>query len=136
MPARNLVALRTREGVASLADLVRSSLRLRPDRIIIGEVRGPEALDLIKAWGTGHPGGVATLHAGSAIGALLRLEQLIQEAVVTVPRALIAETIDLIAVIGGRGRQRRLIDLRRLEGLGPDGAYQLTPACPPEKETV
>lgn len=55
-PARNLVALRTKEGVASLADLVRSSLRLRPDRIIIGEVRGPEALDLIKAWGTGHPG--------------------------------------------------------------------------------
>jgi Flp pilus assembly CpaF family ATPase len=59
-PARNLVALRTKEGVASLADLVRSSLRLRPDRIIIGEVRGAEALDLIKAWGTGHPGGVAT----------------------------------------------------------------------------
>jgi P-type conjugative transfer ATPase TrbB len=127
-PARNVVALRTRDGVASLADLVRSSLRLRPDRIIIGEVRGPEALDLIKAWGTGHPGGVATLHAGSALGALLRLEQLIQEAVVTVPRALIAETIDLVAVITGRGRQRRLVDLVRLQGLGPDGAYQLTPA--------
>jgi type IV secretion system protein VirB11 len=127
-PARNLVALRTKEGVASLADLVRSSLRLRPDRIIIGEVRGAEALDLIKAWGTGHPGGVATLHAGSALGALLRLEQLIQEAVVTVPRALIAETIDLVAVIAGRGRQRRLVDLARLTGLGADGAYQLTPA--------
>ncbi|MBN9981022.1 Flp pilus assembly complex ATPase component TadA, partial [Listeria monocytogenes] len=81
---------------ASLSDLVRSSLRLRPDRIPIGEVRGAEALDLLKAWGTGHPGGVGTLHAGSAIGALRRLEQLIQEAVVTVPRALIAETIDLI----------------------------------------
>jgi type IV secretion system protein VirB11 len=126
-PARNLVALRTKEGVASLADLVRSSLRLRPDRIIIGEVRGAEALDLIKAWGTGHPGGVATLHAGSAMGALLRLEQLIQEAVVTVPRALIAETIDLVAIIAGRGRQRRLVDLARLTGLGSDGAYELTP---------
>lgn len=135
-PARNLVALRSRDGVASLADLVRSSLRLRPDRIIIGEVRGAEALDLIKAWGTGHPGGVATLHAGSAVGALLRLEQLIQEAVVTVPRALIAETIDLVAVIAGRGAQRRLVDLARLGGLGPDGAYQLTPACPPNKETA
>jgi len=56
--AENQVALRTREGLASLSDLVRSSLRLRPDRIIIGEVRGAEALDLIKAWGTGHPGGV------------------------------------------------------------------------------
>ncbi|KQZ22162.1 P-type conjugative transfer ATPase TrbB [Caulobacter sp. Root1472] len=127
-PGRNVVALRTRDGVASLADLVRSSLRLRPDRIIIGEVRGPEALDLIKAWGTGHPGGVATLHAGTALGALLRLEQLIQEAVITVPRALIAEIIDLVAVIAGRGRQRRLVDLVRLQGLGPDGAYQLTPA--------
>jgi type IV secretion system protein VirB11 len=126
--AQNQVALRTREGVASLSDLVRSSLRLRPDRIIIGEVRGAEALDLVKAWGTGHPGGVGTLHAGSALGALLRLEQLIQEAVVTVPRGLIAETIDLIAVLQGRGRRRRLADLARLEGLGPDGAYQLSPA--------
>jgi type IV secretion system protein VirB11 len=126
--AENQVALRTRDGVAGLTDLVRSSLRLRPDRIIIGEVRGPEALDLIKAWGTGHPGGVGTLHAGSALGALLRLEQLIQEAVVTVPRGLIAETIDLIAVLQGRGRQRRLADLTRLDGLAPDGAYQLSPA--------
>jgi len=126
--AQNQVALRTRDGVASLSDLVRSSLRLRPDRIIIGEVRGAEALDLIKAWGTGHPGGVGTLHAGSSLGALLRLEQLIQEAVVTVPRGLIAQTIDLIAVLSGRGRQRRLADLARLEGLGPDGAYQLSPA--------
>jgi len=126
--APNLVGLRTCEGVATLADLVRSALRLRPDRIIIGEVRGAEALDLIKAWGTGHPGGVGTLHAGSSRGALLRLEQLVQEAVVTVPRALIAETIDLIAVLSGRGAQRRLIDLSRLSGLGPDDAYQLTPA--------
>ena len=54
----NLVALRTKDGVASLSDLVRSSLRLRPDRIPIGEVRGAEALDLLKAWGTGHPGGM------------------------------------------------------------------------------
>ena len=64
--APNLVALRTKDGVASLSDLVRSSLRLRPDRIPIGEVRGAEALDLLKAWGTGHPGGIGTIHAGSA----------------------------------------------------------------------
>ncbi|GAB5378036.1 MAG: P-type conjugative transfer ATPase TrbB [Acuticoccus sp.] len=99
--APNLVALRTKDGVASLSDLVRSSLRLRPDRIPIGEVRGSEALDLLKAWGTGHPGGIGTIHAGTGIGALRRLEQLIQEAVVTVPRALIAETIDLVAVLSG-----------------------------------
>jgi P-type conjugative transfer ATPase TrbB len=119
----NLVALRTKDGVASLSDLVRSSLRLRPDRIPIGEVRGAEALDLLKAWGTGHPGGIGTIHAGTALGALRRLEQLIQEAVVTVPRPLIAETIDVIAVLSGRGVDRRLAELARVEGLTPDGDY-------------
>jgi len=126
--APNLVAMRTKDGVATLSELVRSSLRLRPDRIPIGEVRGSEALDLLKAWGTGHPGGIGTIHAGSGIGALRRLEQLIQEAVVTVPRALIAETIDLVAVLSGRGSARRLAELARIEGLGPDGDYAITPA--------
>ena len=126
--APNMVALRTRDGVASLSDLVRSSLRLRPDRIPIGEVRGAEALDLLKAWGTGHPGGIGTIHAGSALGALRRLEQLVQEAVVTVPRALIAETINLIAVLAGRGSARQLIELAIVEGLGPAGDYLLAPA--------
>ena len=121
--APNLVALRTKDGVASLSDLVRSSLRLRPDRIPIGEVRGAEALDLLKAWGTGHPGGIGTIHAGSALGALRRLEQLIQEAVITVPRALIVETIDLIAVLAGRGSERRLAELAAIEELGPNGDY-------------
>jgi len=124
----NLVALRTRDGVASLAELVRSSLRLRPDRIPIGEVRGAEALDLLKAWGTGHPGGIGTIHAGSALGALRRLEQLVQEAVVTVPRALIAETIDLIAVLAGRGSTRQLIELATVGGLSATGDYLLAPA--------
>ena len=123
----NLVALRTKDGVATLSDLVRSSLRLRPDRIPIGEVRGSEALDLLKAWGTGHPGGVGTIHAGSAVGALRRLEQLIQEAVITVPRALIAETIDLVAVLSGRGADRRLTQLAHVEGLDGEGDYALQP---------
>ena len=126
--APNLVALRTKDGVASLSDLVRSSLRLRPDRIPIGEVRGAEALDLLKAWGTGHPGGIGTIHAGTAIGALRRLEQLIQEAVVTVPRALMAETIALIAVLSGRGMSRRLTELARIDGLGANSDYALSPA--------
>jgi len=125
--APNLVALRTKDGVASLSELVRSSLRLRPDRIPIGEVRGAEALDLLKAWGTGHPGGVGTIHAGSALGALRRMEQLIQEAVVTVPRALIAETINLVAVLSGRGSERRLSELARVTGLSPGSDYLLTP---------
>ena len=124
--APNLVALRTKDGVVSLSDLVRSSLRLRPDRIPIGEVRGAEALDLLKAWGTGHPGGIGTIHAGTALGALRRLEQLIQEAVVTVPRALIAETINVIAVLCGRGAERRLAELTSVTGLGTSGDYSLT----------
>ncbi len=124
--AQNLVALRTKEGVSTLTDLVRASLRLRPDRIPIGEVRGPEALDLLKAWGTGHPGGVGTIHAGSGLGALRRLEQLIQEAVVTVPRALIAETINIIAVLSGRGSERRLKELVQVQGLDANGDYRLT----------
>jgi type IV secretion system protein TrbB len=124
----NLVALRAKDGVATLSDLVRSSLRLRPDRILIGEVRGAEALDLLKAWGTGHPGGVGTIHAGSALGALRRLEQLVQEVVVTVPRTLIAETINTVAVLAGRGRERRLTELAEVEGLGSGGDYVLVPA--------
>ncbi|MCA1539323.1 type IV secretion system protein VirB11 [Bradyrhizobium yuanmingense] len=126
--APNLVALRTKDGVATLSDLVRSSLRLRPDHIPIGEVRGAEALDLLKAWGTGHPGGIGTIHAGTALGALRRLEQLIQEAVITVPRALIAETIDLVAVLVGRGADRRLAELAAVSGLGATGDYSLSTA--------
>ena len=126
--APNLVALRTKDGAASAlrSRALVSSPPARPHPI--GEVRGAEALDLLKAWGTGHPGGVGTLHAGSAIGALRRLEQLIQEAVVTVPRSLIAETIDLIAVLSGRGSARRLAELAAVNGLGSDGDYILTPA--------
>jgi len=120
------VPLRTKRGVASMTELLRSTLRLRPDRIVVGEVRGAEALDLAKAWGTGHPGGLATIHAGSARGALIRLEQLIQEAVITVPRALIAEAVDLIVFIVGRGRARRIQDLVRVTGLCRDG-YSLEP---------
>jgi type IV secretion system protein VirB11 len=123
--APNFVALRTKEGVASLSDLVRSSLRLRPDRISIGEVRGPEALELIKAWGTGHPGGIGTIHSGNATGALYRLEQLIQEVVVTVPRALIAQTINVIAVLAGRGNGRRLVELAEVKGLKSGEDYAL-----------
>jgi len=128
--ARDHVPLRTRAGVVSMAELVRSTLRLRPDRVIVGEVRGGEALDLLKAWGTGHPGGIATVHAGSAEGALLRLEQLILEVAVTPPRALIAEAVNLIIYIAGRGRARRIQDIARVVGFHERG-YRLT-AEPPQ----
>jgi P-type conjugative transfer ATPase TrbB len=121
------LAMRTEPGVSTMADLVRATLRLRPDRIVVGEVRGGEALDLLKAWGTGHPGGIATLHAGSAQGALTRLEQLIQEVSITVPRALIAETAHVIVFIAGRGRARRVEDIVRVVGLDDHG-YRLSAA--------
>lgn len=125
-PAADTVALRTRAGGITMADLVRSTLRLRPDRIIVGEVRGPEALDMLKAWNTGHPGGIATVHANGAEAALLRLEQLVQEAVVTVPRRLIAEAIDVVVFIAGRGHQRRVAAVARVDGLSGSDAYRLT----------
>lgn len=124
--AEDCVNLRTKPGVATLSDLVRSTLRLRPDRIIVGEVRGGEALDMLKAWNTGHPGGLATVHANSARGALYRLEQLIQEAVVTVPRRLIAEAVDLLVFLEGRGSARRVSAIEKVEGLDADGDYTLT----------
>jgi len=122
--AKDHVPLRTRAGVVSMAELVRTTLRMRPDRIIVGEVRGGEALDLLKAWGTGHPGGIATIHAGSAEGALLRLEQLILEVAVTPPRALIAEAINVIVYIAGRGHARRIEAIARVTGFDERG-YRL-----------
>ncbi len=94
----------------TMNDLIFDSMRIRPDRIIIGEVRGSEAHSLIKAWNTGHPGGVSTIHANSAESGLLRLEQLIMEAgVMPVPEA-IAEAVNLLVFIqktnkGKKGRQ-------------------------------
>jgi type IV secretion system protein VirB11 len=122
--ARDHVPLRTRAGVVSMRELVRATMRLRPDRVVVGEVRGGEALDLIKVWGTGHPGGIATLHAGSALGALLRLEQLVLEVAVNPPRALIAEAVNVVVFIAGRGRKRRIESIARVTGFDEAG-YRL-----------
>lgn len=121
--SKDHVCMRTEPRVSSMADLVRSTLRLRPDRVVVGEVRGGEALDLVKVWGTGHPGGVATVHAGSAHGALTRLEQLIQEVSVTAPRALIAEAVNVIVFIVGRGYARRVRELVRVVGWDSHGYW-------------
>jgi len=127
------VPMRTKPGVATLTQLVRSALRMRPDRLVIGEVRGGEALDLLKAWGTGHPGGVATVHAGSARAALTRVEQLIQEVLVTVPRALIAEAVDVVAFIERHGASRRVAEIMTVTGLNADG-YVFETFSPTEGE--
>lgn len=134
--APDCVALRTKPGVASLATLVRSTLRLRPDRIIVGEVRGGEALDMLKAWNTGHPGGIATVHANSARAALYRIEQLVQEAVATVPRRLIAEAIDLVVFIQGRGSARRIETVAVVNGLDAQGDYILTDHQPIKLQAI
>ena len=124
--APNVVQLRTHRGSTSLQDLVRSTLRLRPDRIIIGEVRGAEALDLLKAWNTGHPGGITTLHANSAHGALARLEQLTLEATPRAPFDLIAEAIDVVVFMSRAGGQRRVEEALRVTGFDGEG-YQTQP---------
>jgi type IV secretion system protein VirB11 len=124
--AQNLVQLRTSEN-ANLTRLVRATMRLRPDRIIIGEVRGGEALALLKAWNTGHPGGVTTIHANSAKAALTRLSSLVQEAGVPPQPELIAETIKLIAFIVRTAGGRRVTELVRLEGYDAREGFKLVP---------
>lgn len=89
------VKLRTSD-TKNMRDLVKGVLRMRPDRIIIGEVRDGAALELLKAWNTGHPGGICTIHANSPQSTISRLEDLIQEAVSTVPKRLIEQAIDII----------------------------------------
>ncbi|RAN36341.1 P-type conjugative transfer ATPase TrbB [Hyphomonas pacifica] len=133
--ARDKVNLRTQAGAVAMADLVRSTLRLRPDRIIVGEVRGGEALDMLKAWNTGHPGGIATIHANSAGGGLQRLEQLVSEVTAQTPHALIAEAIDLIVFIAGRGPERRIRTISRVLGREADD-YRLEPFSSPVSQIV
>src|SRR3546814_15834570 len=78
---------------------------------------------MLKAWNTGHPGGIATVHANSAASALYRLEPLVQETVATVPRRLIAEAIDMIVFIAGLGLARPLETIARVAGFDADGGH-------------
>ena len=97
----------------TMRDCLRYALRLAPDRIAVGEVRGGEAYELMKAWNTGHPGGVATVHANSARAALYRLEELISEAMPAPSRELIGRTIGLIVFLAGSGLSRRVREVVR-----------------------
>lgn len=105
----------------TMTDLVRDTLRLRPDRIIIGEVRDGSALDLLKAWNTGHPGGLATIHANSAGEALSRLEDLIGEVTQRVPYRAIAQAINLVVFIERTRDGRRVRSVTRVLGRDGDG---------------
>jgi type IV secretion system protein VirB11 len=109
-----LLTKRTDPPVA-MRDLVQLTLRLRPDRIIVGEVRDGAALEVLKAWNTGHPGGLLTLHANSAQDALLRLEDLCMEARVKPPKRLIAAAIDMVVFISRTGAGRRIEEIVEIE---------------------
>jgi len=113
--AKNHVLLRTSSNVNMLS-LLRATMRLRPDRILVGEVRGAEALDLLKAWNTGHSGGIATVHANSAAAGLIRLEQLIAEATSTPMQTLIAEAIDLVIFITKTPQGRMVKEIIEVKG--------------------
>lgn len=91
----NAVLLHTSDTV-DMQKLVRATMRLRPDRIIVGETRGGECLDLLKAWNTGHSGGLSTLHANSALDGLARLELLLLERTENPLPKLIASAINVI----------------------------------------
>ena len=109
-----------------LRRLVRSALRLQLDRLCVGEVRGAEALDLLKAWNVGARGGIATIHSNDARSALIRLSTLVQEANVPPQPALIAEAIDLVVFIAlVRGGKRQVTEILRMEGLNVDGNFNL-----------
>lgn len=122
---RNTVFLKTSDQV-SMTGLLRATLRLRPDRIIVGEVRGGEALALLKAWNTGHPGGIATLHANNAKAGLIRLEQLIGEVSQAPMPRLIAEAVDMICVISKTSTGRKVTEIVAVHGF--DGSdYHIIP---------
>ncbi len=97
-PVQNYVDLRA-VGSVTMLDCLRASMRLKPTRIVVGEVRGAEAHVMLKAWNTGHPGGAATVHANDAVSGLVRLESLVAEATAAPQQSLIAEAIDLVIFI-------------------------------------
>lgn len=113
--APNSVILRSNEHT-SINRLLRATLRLRPDRILVGEVRGGEALELLKGWNTGHPGGIATIHADSASQGLHRLEDLLSEATPNVNKAMIASTINIVVFIKKHPTGRKIEEVIQVTG--------------------
>ncbi|MDF1631141.1 P-type conjugative transfer ATPase TrbB [Mycoplana sp. MJR14] len=121
----NAIVLHTSDNV-DMARLLKSTMRLRPDRIVVGEVRDGAALTLLKAWNTGHPGGVATIHSNTAISALRRLEQLTAEASQQPMHEVIGEAVDLIVSIERTPRGRRVRDIIQVDRFA-NGVYQSKP---------
>ena len=125
--AWDLVAVMTRRQprLIGVADLVRDALRMRPDRIVIGEMRdGAAALETLKSWNTGHPGGLSTVHANSAEGALRRMEDLIGEVTSQVPCRMIGEAVDCVVHIRRTPSGRRVEEVLEVSGY-EGGAYRI-----------
>lgn len=117
-------------GEVSIRELLRNALRMRPDRLVVGEVRGGEALDLLAALNTGHDGSLSTVHANSAADALHRLETLVLLAGSGLPlaavRAQLVAGVDLVVhVARGAGGARRVVEAVAPVGLSPDGSVRV-----------
>ncbi|EDM82102.1 P-type conjugative transfer ATPase TrbB [Limnobacter sp. MED105] len=123
----NVVSLRT-SSAKNMNDLLRATMRLRPDRICVGEVRDKAAHDLLKAWNTGHPGGLATIHANSAEMALTRLSQLVEEAGVPAIPAVVASAVNVVISIQRTSTGRKIKQMIEVIGVDPDtGEYMFKP---------
>ncbi|MBD9627971.1 P-type conjugative transfer ATPase TrbB [Ensifer sp. ENS06] len=130
--AENVVLLHTSNTI-DMARLLKSTMRLRPDRIVVGEVRDGAALTLLKAWNTGHPGGVATIHSNTATSALRRLEQLTAEASQQPMHEVIGEAVDLIISIERTPRGRRVRDVIHVERFA-GGRYEIESEKPTQEQ--
>lgn len=122
---RNSINLLTSEQAGvDMTRLLRAALRLNPDRLIVGEARGAEAMVFLKACNTGHPGGLLTIHANSAVDAVERLDDLAQEAGVPSQRARIASTLDALIFVGRLPEGRRVAEVLALDSLDSAGTLR------------
>ena len=119
--AKDYVQLKTSD-YATVRDLLKSAMRLRPDRIIIGEIRSGEALDLLTAWNSGHPGGISTIHSETVSGGIKQLEQYIQRVSISKQEELIGMTVNLIVTIKRVGIQRKVTGIYEIKGF-ENGKY-------------
>lgn len=114
--APNHVNLKTQKPFIDMNELLRMSLRISPRRIIVGEVRGKEALTMLKAWNTGHDGGCATLHSDSALESLYRLEQMVSEISITPQQRTISQAVDMVIYIKKEGIKRVIKEIIKVNG--------------------
>lgn len=121
--ADDYVPLKTNDN-ADLRRLLKSTMRLRPDRIIVGEIRDGVALDLLTAWNSGHSGGLTTIHSDSAIGGLKQLEQYVQRVSISKQEELIAKVVNVIIVLERIGVQRKITSITKVKGF-ENGKYVL-----------